>query len=292
MSSFTFTIKTILDATYCKIKEHYKKLKKFGLSLYLKEINSRQLKSTIFKLEDIDPKTIPIFIISYNRLKALQKLLERLENLKIPNPIIIVDNNSNLPSLLTFLASTKYKVIRLKKNYGHLALWKAKEFRKIVNRQPFILTDPDVVPSSECPADFIALFLKQLQKYPYITKVGFSLSLDTIPVDYAKREEVLNWEKKFWNENLKFEIDDVVKGNLDSNGSREGKVYFYFAPIDTTFALYRPGIYPTSDKWWHSLRIAPPYSADHLGWFPDYIVDEEMECYQRHFKNRSSHWLK
>ena len=282
----------ILDAAYCNIKENYKKLKKFGLSLYLEEINNDKPVSTTHKLEDVDPNTIPIFIISFNRLKALKKLLERLENLNIPNPIIIVDNNSSLPSLLTFLASTKYKVIRLKKNYGHLALWKAKEFREIVNEQPFILTDPDVIPSSNCPEDFIALFLKQLKKYPYSTKVGFSLNLNTIPVNYAKREEVLNWEKKFWNDNLKFATDDIVEEKLDSTNSEKGKLCFYFAPIDTTFALYRPGIYPTADKWWNSLRIAPPYTADHLGWFPDYIVDDEMGCYHRHFKNRSSHWLK
>lgn len=292
ISSFVFTIKTKLESTYYKLKENRKKVKKYGISLFLKELNNNKLELSAHKLIEIDPKTIPIFILSFNRLKALQKLLERLEKLNIPNPIIIVDNNSTLPSLVAFLASTKHKVVRLKKNYGHLALWKAKEFRKIINQQPFILTDPDVLPSIDCPSDFISLFYEQLRKYPFITKVGFSLRLDTIPINYAKRDEVLGWEQKFWNEDLKFVTGNEVNRKLYASNSEIREAFFYFAPIDTTFALYRPGIYPTSDNWWNSLRAAPPYTADHLGWFPEYIVEEEMKCYHRGFKNRSSHWLK
>lgn len=227
---------------------------------------------------DVRLDDIPIYILSFNRLECLKLLLERLRQMQVKNPITIIDNNSTYPPLLEFYKTCGVTVIKLKKNYGHLAIWKCEAFRDVVENDYYIYTDSDVVPTKNCPKNFIEVFFQLLRTHPFLTKVGFSLSLENIPDNYKKKDEVKKWESKFWSSEKKFNFSPSVE--------------FFDAPIDTTLALYRPGIYPYESKWWRSVRTAPPYAAEHLGWYPEYILKDEMLHYQGKFRIGSSHWLK
>lgn len=219
-----------------------------------------------------DPLSIPIFIISYNRVSCLKDLIAWLENAKYKN-IIIVDNASTYPPLLEFLKETSCKVEYLPQNMGHLAVWKCGLFDDMLKNQYYVVTDCDVIPDTECPLDIVEHCHHLLKKLPSLTKVGPSLRIDNIPDSFAKKQQVVEWESQFWRETI-----DAFP--------------LYKAPIDTTFALYRPGIYPENRKWFASGRTFPPYQACHTPWYDDtQNPTEEMQHYQQKVILGSSHWL-
>ncbi|MGJ7901620.1 hypothetical protein [Lysobacter sp. 1R34A] len=213
---------------------------------------------------------VPVFIVSYNRLKYLKALVDSLERLDFRN-IIILDNASTYPPLLEYLDASPHRVERLSTNLGHLALWKSGRFREIIDRHRYILTDCDVVPSPDCPGNIVEVLGELLDKYPRHTKAGLSLKIDDLPDTYAFKQQVIEWELPFWEHKLE-------------DGNYEGA-------IDTTFALYRPGIYCEEERWWRSIRTAPPYSALHLPWYQDTSrpSDEDL-FYQQTVSGISSQW--
>lgn len=215
-------------------------------------------------------REIDVFIISFNRLGYLKALIKWLEQAGFEN-IHIVDNNSTYPPLIEYLASSKHQVHRMEKNFGHLAVWDSKKFEDIVGKKYYIVSDCDVVPIDECPRNVTEYFLGILKKYPKMAKAGFGMKIDDLPDHYAYKQSVIDWEKSFW----KNKIDEGL----------------YKASIDTTFALYRPGIFPPDKKWWQSIRTDFPYLARHLPWYQDSSrPDEEEIYYEKNLKNKSSFW--
>ena len=77
------------------------------------------------------------------------------------------------------------------------------------------------MPCEECPSDVFEHFERALNTYPDIDKVGFSLRIDDIPEHYKHASDVVKWESQWW-------LDERYPG-------------FFLSPIDTTFAMYRPG---------------------------------------------------
>lgn len=215
-------------------------------------------------------KNVPVFIISFNRVGYIREVIERLESLDFQN-ITIVDNASTYEPLVEYLAKSPHNVVRLTENFGHLALWRSGRFQDVIERQRFILNDSDVVPDATCPVDIAAHLDELLDRYPRHTKAGLSLRVDDLPDHYAFKQQVISWEEPFWVTRL----DD---------GNFEGA-------IDTTFALYRPGVHCSQEQWWRSIRTAPPYSARHLPWYQDTSVSSEEDLfYQRAVVGISSQW--
>lgn len=215
-------------------------------------------------------RNVPVFIISFNRVGYLRQVVATLERLKFEN-IVIIDNASTYEPLLGYLDASPHKVVRLEKNYGHLALWHSGRFDTIIQRERFILNDSDVVPAPDCPSDIVEHLDDILDRYPRHTKAGLSLRIDDLPEHYTFRDQVLAWEKPFWETRLE-------------DGNYEGAV-------DTTFALYRPGIDCGEERWWRSIRTAPPYQALHLPWYQDLsrLTDEDT-FYQQAVAGISSQW--
>ena len=60
---------------------------------------------------------------------------------------------------------------------------------------------------------------------------------------------------------------------------------FFSAPIDTTFALYRP--YSFGGYWLKSLRSDEPYLARHLTWYDDKDLNEDV-FYNKNINRKSS----
>lgn len=193
----------------------------------------------------MDYKHIPIFIISYNRLSDLRLLIERLNRDGYKN-IIVVDNASDDKNLLMYLKSLDCRVELLDKNYGHKVVWKSGLFDDIINNSYYVVTDPDILPTEECPSDYIKFFKQVLDCYPEVTKVGFSLKISDLPIENPFRMDVIRWESFFF--------DKVISM----------KPLLYKADIDTTFALYRPG---KIVDFFSSIRTGKPYEARHLPWY-------------------------
>lgn len=219
----------------------------------------------------MDYFTTPIFLIVFNRVEALRLQVGWLEQAGYSN-IHIIDNASTYPPLLDYLRDSPHKVHRMTRNFGHLVLWESGQFEHIINSEHFVLSDCDIVPVEDCPRDVVARLARVLERYPSFTKVGLSLRIDDIPDHYALKSSVLEWEAPFWAHPLE-------DGNL------------YEAAVDTTFAYYRPGITPTSKRWWRSIRTAPPLAARHLPWYSDTARPTAEDIYyQTHLNEMSSQW--
>ncbi|KKR22171.1 MAG: hypothetical protein UT50_C0001G0083 [Candidatus Moranbacteria bacterium GW2011_GWA2_39_41] len=218
----------------------------------------------------MENRDINVFVISYNRLKYLAIAIDWLEQHGFEK-IHIVDNNSTYPPLIEYLDASTHDVHRLKKNFGHLVVWECEKFSEIIDNEYYIVTDFDILPAEECPRDVASYFKDILDSHGQFTKVGFALKIDDLPEHYDYKENVLEWESQFWK-------NKIADGLFD-------------ASIDTTFAMYRPGIYPSQKKWWRSIRTDFPYIARHLPWYEKSgELGAEDRYYQKHISNRSSFW--
>lgn len=220
------------------------------------------------KIQEVDPKKIPIIINNRNRYTYLVQLITWLERSGHEN-IIILDNDSTYPPLLEYYGNAKHRVVKLGANVGHLALWKSSLYKEIEN-QYYVYSDPDVVPSDQCPRDLVAYLLRQLEKYSNIDKCGAGLRIDDLPERYSNKKQVMEWESKYWKK-------EVAPG-------------IYDAEVDTTFAVYRP--YTNGAIWVApAYRTGEPYVAWHLPWYEDSVnPTEENQYYMQHSKPGSSHW--
>ncbi|WP_455622289.1 glycosyltransferase family 2 protein [Parabacteroides sp.] len=206
-------------------------------------------------------REIPIVINNFNRLSCLRKLIDALTARGYTN-IYILDNASTYPPLLEYYKSCPFKVFNLQQNLGFKALWKS-PLRKRFCGDYYIYTDSDVVPADYCPADFIDYFLRELKRHPLARKIGFSLRIDNLPDCYAHKEKVIALEKRYYK-------------HLSEKG-------LYRAPIDTTFALYRPRVGLSRSRSAEAYRTAYPYQAEHLPWYSDSSnLPEEEQYYIAH----------
>lgn len=205
-----------------------------------------------------DYKKIPIIINNFNRLDTMKQLIGSLEKRGYYN-IYIIDNFSSYPPLLEYYKTCKYPVFRLDKNIGMNALWGSGLIEKFRNDY-FVYTDSDMVPVEECPDDFMLFFLQVLKKHKLAQKAGFSLKIDDLPDCYAMKDVVISVEKDYY----RYQHEEML----------------YWAPIATTFALYRPRAKRIHGNYYIEMyRTAYPYMARHLPWYMDSKNPDEENSY-------------
>ena len=232
-----------------------------------KTLTSHILSGYYYVREKISPsrfksgKEIPIIINNFNRLSSLLRLIDALTSCGYTR-IYILDNASTYPPLLSYYESCPFEVIRLGRNLGFKALWKSHCMKRFCGDY-YIYTDSDVVPANDCPADFIDYFWTELKKHPFARKIGFSLRIDNLPDHYVRKQEVIERESVYYQ--------------------RPNKQGLYRAPIDTTFALYRPRVGLSRSRSVEAYRTAYPYQAEHLPWYSDSAhLSEEERYYLAH----------
>lgn len=228
--------------------------------------------SALAPLAGIAWRDIPILINSYNRLGCLRRLIDWLRTAG-HRRLYVLDNASTYPPLLEYLRqleqSGSASVVRLGENLGHLALWRGNLLKLLGIATEYVYTDPDVVPAPFCPADAVGFLQRILADEPDVALAGLGLRLDDIPACYPHRSVVLAWEQQFW-------LRPAAPG-------------LFLAPIDTTFALYRPGAGHGLAQ--PALRTGWPYLAAHEGWYADPCNgSEEDRFYQRATLPETSHW--
>lgn len=217
-----------------------------------------------------DAKKIPIIINNINRLSFLKLLIEALEKRGYYN-IYIIDNASTYQPLLEYYKTCPYQIFRLQKNLGFLALWKSKIYKQF-DKDYFVYTDSDVVPVENCPDDFLNLFWKTLKTNKDVYKVGFSLKIDDLPDHYKQKNDVIEWEKKYFKKPV--------------------SPFFFEANIDTTFALYKPGLNQAANIYIKMYRSSAPYEAKHMPWYNNSENLSEEELYYIQHAQGSTHWTK
>ena len=199
----------------------------------------------------------PVIIIVRDRLSPLAELVTWLENAGARH-LVLLDNASTYPPLVDYLARSPHDVRLLGRNLGHRSPWLSGVAQELGWKRHYLVTDPDVVPSEECPLDVIEHLHGVLGRHAWLSKVGLGLRIDDLPASYVHRNDVMRWEAQFWRE--------TVEPGL------------YNAHVDTTFALHRAGPPPREIT---SVRTGWPYVARHLPWYADSAHPTEEERYYR-----------
>lgn len=201
------------------------------------------------------------FIINYNRLLLSRNLADWVASCGID--VFFVDNNSTYEPLLDYYRNCPHQVIRLDRNYGHVAFWAAGLYDKYCKDENYILTDPDL-DLSGIPKDFINVLEEGLKRYPEYPKCGFSLENLDLP-DTEIGRTCCNYESKYWN----IPLDDM----------------YYAAPIDTTFSLNKFNVHTYT-----ALRTNRPYTAKHVPWYYT-SIDDMTDDEKNYFLTCSgTHW--
>jgi hypothetical protein len=216
---------------------------------------------------------VPVFIISFNRLTCLQKLVAWLESAELAEPII-VDNGSTYPPLLDWFDRIRGAIVihDFKDNYGPYRVWNQRLFwPRTSPEQPFyVVTDPDIVPIADCPRDAIPRLVDTWNQVR-CPKVGLSLRVETIPDTLPTAPDIRGWETKMQTDGVR---------QPDGAGAR-ALLPCYESMLDTTFQVNHRDVLPTSGGS-PGIRLAHPYQADHLGWHLDpHHLSEEERFYWR-----------
>jgi len=134
-----------------------------------------------------------------------------------------------------------------------------------------VFNDSDIIPDKNVPDNFIDDLIKYAIKYKK-TKVGMSIRIDDIDLNYPLNKWVHGYESEYW-----------------TNGIKDGDIELYPHPIDTTFAVHAPGTMPCwSDD---SLRAGIPFIVKHAPFYynPENLPEDE-KYYLTHMNKRSSNW--
>jgi hypothetical protein len=211
---------------------------------------------------------VPIFIVCRDKISALAQLVEWLEHHGYER-LVLVDNASTYPPLLDYFQQSPHDVVRLADNLGpHDSIWSTGLRDRYAGGSYYVVTDSDVVPDSGCPGDAVGYFHWGLCRFPSFAKAGFGLRIDDLPEHYDLAASVRGWENRFWTRRF--------SGNL------------YSAPIDTTFALYRPD---SAFELRPAIRTGKPYVARHQPWYLNSEnLTEEERYYRAHCDPRVAHW--
>lgn len=204
-----------------------------------------------------DPSNVPIFINVRDRVTCLRQLVAWMEKAG-QQRIILLDNDSSYPPLLEYLEASPHTVVRLGQNVGCRALWDM----ALEPNEPYVYTDPDVVPTEHCPLDLIAHLGEALERNPTFVKAGVGLYLEDVSTSMIAYE----WERSL-----------TAPSRLIAPG-------LYSSQIDTTLALQLPG----QGFFYTAIRTGAPYEARHLPWYNLADPNEEDRYYLQRARTGST----
>ncbi len=197
-------------------------------------------------------ETIPIFIITCDRLEVLKKSMESYSNcIKSPFKIVVCDQGSTYKPTVNFLK-------RLGSN-GAEIYWRG---------------------NVNVNEDILEAYAHLLNAMSGINVVGPMLRIDDIPKYYPLRNRLLKRSR-----HRDFHSREVHSVNY--NG---GQIRYIFAKIDTTFGMYRKG--SQWYRLQEGIRILAPYSAKHLDWYIDPENLTKDQKYYMGRASRNAHWSK
>jgi hypothetical protein len=213
-------------------------------------------------------RDIPILIISFNRERCLEQLVDWLRAAG-QRRIFVIDNASDWPPLLRLLDRLEREgvhILRLAQNHGHRVVWEQDILARLGIDTEYVLTDPDVIPVRACPRDLIGHLHRVLGREPEVHRVGPGICMENIDDAFAHKAVAKSWEQQFW--------------------TRPATPGLFVAPIDTTMALYRPGALQKFNEL--TLRCGWPYLLKHEGFSP--AQNDEGSHYAAVARRDTSTW--
>lgn len=200
-----------------------------------------------------------IFVNVRDRVTPLRELVDWLERAGHQR-IVLLDNASTWEPCVEYLEQTPHAVVALGHNVGARSLWDGH-----VPNEPFVFTDPDIVPTDECPLDAVDHLARLLGRHPQWPKAALGLYLDDVPTGLPS----LPWERSLVTPGAR-----LVGSHLQVSELEPGA---YGTLSDTTFALYRPSC--NFDL--RAIRTGAPYQARHTSWYARELDEEDRYYLER-----------
>jgi hypothetical protein len=235
---------------------------------------------------------IPIVILSLERPDELRDMVESIVRVTDPGTydLIICDNGSKTDKMTSLLKGyeSKHTVLYNRANMGFLGF---NPGLALANCDYFILTDPDIILNPSTPKNWLKQMILALEEKP-VPKIGLSLSTKNLPDDSFGR-----------------------KAMKDEEGYKDRRANVlcidqpcYYAPIDTTLAMYRRDTFSAWEKkrkpqfihgetvWGYHIPQAAAYSkkyeevpirvggtweAEHGGWYFGGKYSEDYKEYSK-----------
>lgn len=234
-------------------------------------------------------ETIPIFIITFERLEILKQSIQSYyDYIKTPFEIVIIDFGSSYEPTLEFLKQLEHKKVKVywedkinHKKYLSLVGGAIRDYFKNHPKSNYIVTDPDIA-LDNVDGDILEVYTYLLENLPTIPIVGPVLRIDDIPNHFPTKQGLIRGEMK-------------VNSKRINTIQYEGKVIRYVhSYIDTTFGMYRAETYWRRPKRARrAIRILSPYAAKHLDWYLDpKNLTEDYKYYIEHASEGISHCIK
>lgn len=234
---------------------------------------------------EVAAEKVPIFIISYNRLRCLQTTIESYRKcIGSPFELVIHDNNSTYRPLLDYLKQLEKEGVTVYYSTVNVAVEKQLDnvsdtiddwFTKH-SASHYVVTDSDIALEGNCE-DILDLYDYLLETVKNIEVVGPMLRIDDIPNFYPLKQKVIERHtEQFW-----YKKPSTLQW-------RNKIIQYQLARVDTTFGMYR------RDFKFHRLsngyRTYAPYWARHLDWYinPNYMEDDQL--YYLQHASGVSHW--
>jgi hypothetical protein len=220
-------------------------------------------------------KQTPIVILNRDRLNPLKEQVDVLRRKGYSN-ITIIDNQSTYPPLLEWYKESGVDVFYndVTENSCHafrdLVMIKHPKFVEITSNW-YVFNDSDIIPLETVPDNFIEDLINYAKKHNK-SKVGMSIKIDDIDLNYPLNAWVHSYESTYW-----------------TNAILDGDVELYPHPIDTTFAVHAPNAIPTWSS--NTLRAGIPYIVKHAPFYydPNNLPDDE-KYYLSNMNKASSNW--
>lgn len=231
-------------------------------------------------------ETIPIFIISCDRLEVLKQSIQSYcDFIKTPFEIIIIDFGSSYKPTIKYLKNLERKKVRIywrekimRKFHLHSVDEVIQDYFKDHPESNYVVTDPDIA-LDNVKGDVLEVYAHLLKRLHKITVVGPMLKINDIPDYYPKKGDVINWEMRH-NPPIK-RVKRI---------QYEGKSVKYIpAHIDSTFGMNRAGMHWR--RYSIAVRVLSPYSAKHLDWYLDSEnLTPDQIYYMEHASEKITHW--
>lgn len=206
-----------------------------------------------------------VVINNRNRFTTTKKMVDKLLQLNPDEPIIILDNDSTYPPLLSWYKETmtnpKYRSvsIRFGKNEGHLAFWNLGMHNEFYGKC-FVYTDSDIELNENFPRDWKEIMFQYWCKYQ--KKVALALNIDDLPDHYRYKNQVIRNEGRWWLDEIE---DNVFNADTDTT------FFFMEARMDNPYEsvrLSRHDLIARHAPWYHDLNNLDEeekYYLDNLG---------------------------
>ena len=231
----------------------------------------------------------PIFVLTCDRLECLRRALQSYKGIQTPFEVVFVDFGSTYPPTLQFLGEMEAKgnwVYRreaiINPNDLHQVNECIMDYFGTHGPCNYVITDPDVA-LEDVSGDVLDVMEFMLSNFMDIDVAGCMLRIDDIPDCYPYKEDILNGSKGLHKEFHNKTIHTVEYGGKN--------VQFIYAPIDSTFGMYRAGT--AWGRCRRGIRLCKPYEARHLDWYvnPNNIPPDQA-YYMEHASNNIAHWSK